>query len=131
MNDITKDIIAIPDKIKELSVTIPERTAIIAKDRILTYKSLDVLSDRVSYSLMKEFPNLQNDTPIGLLLDRKSYVFPLELGINRAGFSYIPMTDEYPEDRILYCLENAGSKVLITTYDILQSKPDLKKHDIK
>nr|MCR4922393.1 AMP-binding protein [Lachnospiraceae bacterium] len=47
------------------------------------------------------------------------------------GFSYIPMTDEYPEDRILYCLENAGSKVLITTYDILQSKPDLKKHDIK
>ncbi|MCR4891371.1 MAG: amino acid adenylation domain-containing protein [Lachnospiraceae bacterium] len=131
MNDVVKDIVTIPDKIRELAATIPDKTAIIGKDRILTYKSLDELSDRVSYGLIKACPNLPKESPIGLLLDRKSYVFPLEIGINRAGFSYIPMTDEYPEDRIVYCMENADSTVLITTYDILHSKPDLKIHDFK
>ncbi len=131
MNESIKNIVTIPEKIKELAGTIPDNTAIIAKDRILTYKSLDDLSDRVSYSLIKTFPNMPKESPIGILLDRKSYVFPLEIGINRAGFSYIAITDEYPEDRILYCMENAECKVLITTFDILQKKPELKKHDIK
>ncbi|MCR5772431.1 MAG: amino acid adenylation domain-containing protein, partial [Butyrivibrio sp.] len=130
MNDIINEIVTIPDKIKKLATAIPDNTAIIAKDRSLTYKSLDELSDRVAYGLIKSFPNLPKESPIGLLLDRKSYVFPLEIGINRAGFSYIAMTDEYPEDRILYCMENAECKALITTVDILQSKPYLKDRDI-
>ena len=108
---IEKNVVFISDKIREHAGNIPNQTAIIAQDITLTYKDLDMLSDRVAYALLSAFPDMEKETPIGLLLDRKSYVFPLEIGIIRAGFAYVPMTDEYPEERIQYCIENAGGNV--------------------
>ena len=128
---IEKNVVFISDKIREHAGNIPNQTAIIAQDITLTYKDLDMLSDRVAYALLSAFPDMEKETPIGLLLDRKSYVFPLEIGIIRAGFAYVPMTDEYPEERIQYCIENAGGNVLITTTEILNSKPLLKEAGFK
>ncbi|WP_026497375.1 non-ribosomal peptide synthetase [Butyrivibrio sp. WCD2001] len=125
------EMVFIPDKIKQNAQSIPDQTAIIAKDRILTYRNLDELSDKAAYGILSKCGEMEEGTPIGLLLDRKSYVFPLELGIVRAGFAYIPMTDEYPEERIAYCLKNAGAGVFITTKEILDRKDELKDMDFQ
>lgn len=125
MEKIYESIISIPEKIAILAKEKPDDSAIIASDRILTYRNLDEISNRVAYAIISMCPDLKEESTIGLLLDRKSYVFPLEIGIVRAGFAYIPITDEYPEDRINYCMENADSTLLITTKEILGKKNGL------
>ena len=125
MEKIYENLISIPEKIAILAKEKPDDSAIIASDRILTYRNLDEMSNRVAYAIISMCPDLKEESTIGLLLDRKSYVFPLEIGIVLAGFAYIPMTDEYPEDRINYCMENADSTLLITTKEILGKKTGL------
>ena len=118
---------SVPEMIAQIARENPDKTAVIAVDRILTYRNLDELSDKAAYSIMSICSDLKEGTPIGLLLDRKSYVFPLEIGLVRAGLAYLPMTDEYPVERIEYCLKNADSPVLITTRDILDQKQGIDK----
>ena len=116
------DVMLFPDRIRVLAKENPEKTSIIATDRTLSFGELDQLSDRVAFSLLSR--NVCGT--IGFLLDRKSYVFPLEIGAVRSGITYIPMTDEYPEDRIIYIMENAGSRILVTTRSILNNKSGLR-----
>ena len=125
------NLVSIPEKIAKLAKENPDKTAIIACDRILTFRNLDELANKVAYGIVVTCPELKEGTPIGLLLDRKSYVFPLEIGLVRAGLAYIPMTDEYPDDRISYCMANADSPVLITTRDILSKKQNLLSGNFK
>ncbi|WP_026527872.1 non-ribosomal peptide synthetase [Butyrivibrio sp. VCD2006] len=122
---------SIPEKIALLAKERPDDSAVIASDRILTYRNLDEMGNRAAYAIMSLCPGLEEGDVIGLLLDRKSYVFSLEIGIVRAGYAYMPMTDEYPEDRINFCMENADSKVLITTKEIFDRKQDLDTNKYK
>ena len=125
MNQMQNHPAFVPDKIKHWAKETPDGTAVIASDGILRYAELDALSDRAAQGFLHLTAGAAG-CRAGLLLERKSYVFALELGIVRAGGAYIPMTTEYPETRISYILEDAGAALLITTREILKSKPLLR-----
>ena len=79
MEKIYESLISIPEKIAILAKEKPDDSAIIASDRILTYRNLDEISNRVAYAIISMCPDLKEESTIGLLLDRKSYVFPWRL----------------------------------------------------
>lgn len=48
-----------------------------------------------------------------------------EYGIFKAGGAFLPMLPDYPDDRISYCLEDAGSRFVVTTREIKEEKKEL------
>ncbi|HBG53288.1 MAG TPA: hypothetical protein DDW70_03625, partial [Rikenellaceae bacterium] len=62
------------------------------------------------------------DSFVAVMMSRRKE-FPVSIvAVQKAGGVYVPMDSEYPNDRLLYMLENSESKVLITERKIYESK---------
>ena len=98
----------------------PDAPAVVDKDSQFTYAQMDSYSNFIAHQLVAM--GIQLDDFVCVLLDRKKE-FPLSvLAIHKAGAAYTPLDFEYPNDRLLYMLENSEAKVLITTHEVLASK---------
>lgn len=95
-----------------------DRIAISCNGRTFTYKQTDLLIRRVSSALQAIAP-AEEAISIALLLTRSEYMVTAMIGSILAGYCYIPIDPEYPEERIKYILEDAGCSVLLT--DVLSS----------
>lgn len=106
----------------------PDKLAVIANDETLTYDQLNRLANRLAHGLLKVYDQphgLKPDTIVGLILNRSKEVYVVEEGILKAGGAFLPLTPEYPDDRIEYCLNDADCKVVITTQAIKQERQAL------
>ncbi len=91
----------------------PERTAVIAGGESLTYGELNRLANRLAHRLLGR--GLKLDTMVGLILERDKWVYVVHQGILKAGGAFLPMVPEYPDDRIDFCLRDAGCPFVITS----------------
>lgn len=104
----------------------PDQAAVIASGETLTYDELNRLANRIAHALLGSDPEgLRPDTIVGILLDRSKYVYISEHGILKAGGAFLPMVPEYPDDRIDYCLTDAGCAYVITTEKIKRERAAL------
>ncbi|MBQ2083290.1 MAG: amino acid adenylation domain-containing protein, partial [Lachnospiraceae bacterium] len=103
----------------------PERTALIAIDRKLTYKELNEEANALGHVLRANGADIESR--IAVLADRNSYGYVMREGALKSGGAFMPIDPEYPEDRIMYILENSGSKLLVTTKEIADRREDLMK----
>ena len=98
------------------------RTAVIAGGEEVTYAQLNALANRAAHALLAR--GVRCDEIIGLLVPRTKEVFIGELGILKAGGAFLPMVPEYPDDRIDYCLQDAGCRFVLTTRGIAEARAD-------
>ena len=96
----------------------PDRKALIATDRTLTYKELNEEANALGHFL--KAAGAEPDAIIAVLADRNSYAYVMRQGILKSGGAFLPIDPEYPEDRIRYILEDSGAKLLVTTGEILE-----------
>jgi non-ribosomal peptide synthetase component F len=99
--------------------TTPHHTALVHRDKIITYKELDERSNRVARYLRE-----QGTGPgdfIGLSGDRAIDTIINALGILKSGAAYVPLDPEYPRERIDYILENSRCKLLLDS-ELYRSK---------
>ena len=94
------------------------KTAVIAKDGVISYRQLDSYSAGIAQYL-KENLAIPEDTEfrkirIGICMSRNSTLIPSILAIFRLGATYIPLDPELPEKRKQYIAENAGLSLLLT-----------------
>ena len=94
----------------------PDKTAIIACDRTLTYRELNEEANRIAHSLIKRGVGVGDI--VAFALPRKSYLISTMLGILKSGAAYLPIDPEYPQDRIEYMLSDSGAKLLINENNI-------------
>ena len=99
------------------------RTAVIAGGEELTYAELNRLANRTAHTLIKA--GVREDEIVGLIVPRTKEVFVGELGIMKSGGAFLPMVPEYPDDRIEYCLSDAGCRFVLTTEKIAEEKTGL------
>ncbi|NGZ77570.1 non-ribosomal peptide synthetase [Saccharibacillus alkalitolerans] len=90
----------------------PHHTAVAFEETSLTYAELNERANRLAHTLVEK--GVGADKLVGLMLDRSPEMIVGLLGILKAGGAYVPIDPEYPEDRILYMLENSGSDLLLT-----------------
>ncbi len=103
----------------------PDKTALIAKDRTLTYKELNESSNTVANKLIDS--GIKTGDSIVLLLPRESCFFSCMFGVNKAGAAFIPCDPQYPADRIRSIIEDSGASYIITTKDKL---PDYAGYNV-
>lgn len=113
---------------EEQAVKTPDKEAVIACDRTLTYDELNRLSNRIAHSLIEK--GVKNGDIVAFALPRKSYLIATMFGILKAGSAYMPIDPDYPQDRIDYMLEDSKAKFFITDSNFNEFVTDNERNPI-
>ena len=104
----------------------PNRTAIVFKNKKMSYKEINEKANSLAYELRKN--GVRNNTIIGILEERSFEMMIAILAVLKSGGAYIPIAPDYPNERIEYMLSDSNAKILLTSKKI---KTDKKIIDIK
>ncbi len=90
----------------------PNKIAVIACDKTLTYAELNKQANRIANSLIQK--GVVVGDIVAFSLPRTSNMIATMIGILKAGAAYLPIDPNYPQERIDYILLDSGAKHLIT-----------------
>ena len=89
----------------------PDNIAIGFKDKTLTYAELDRYSENLAKLLAKN--GVTHEVPVGIMVKRCE-LFPVcTLAVLKAGGGCQPLDSNYPQDRLMYMLEDSKAPVVI------------------
>lgn len=89
----------------------PDRISIVYKDQTMTYDELNQKANRLATTLRAQ--GVKANSIIGLLVDRSPEMIIGILGVLKAGGGYLPISPEYPDNRISYILEDSRAKIVL------------------
>lgn len=90
----------------------PDRKAVVAQDRTLTYAELNRLANVVANNLISK--GIKRGDKVVILLSRTSRFFTSLYGILKAGAAYIPSSPDYPEERKRSVIEDSAAAYVVT-----------------
>jgi natural product biosynthesis luciferase-like monooxygenase protein len=90
----------------------PDRTALVAGDRSVSYAELDRRADHLASCLASR--GVGPDVLVGLCLPRGIDLVVALVAIHKAGGAYVPLDPAYPADRLAYMLADSKAAVLVT-----------------
>ena len=89
----------------------PERTAVKSRDGSLTYRELMRLSSAVGARLRAL--GVGQDDCVGLFVEPSLDLMVGVWGILSAGAAYLPLSTEYPEERLRYMIAHSQARVIL------------------
>ncbi|GAA0710921.1 hypothetical protein GCM10009430_00030 [Aquimarina litoralis] len=107
------------DRVREM----PEETAVLFKDKSLTYKELNDLSNKFAHFLIANY-DIKNEDLIGVSLERNEWLIIALFAVLKTGVGYVPIDPNYPQERIDYIEEDSKCKKIIDqkTIDLFKEK---------
>lgn len=90
----------------------PEKPALYANGRFLTYHQLNQQANRLAHYLQTQ--GITQGALVGVCLERSAELLIALLAILKAGAAYVPLDPAYPAERIHVILENAQVTLLLT-----------------
>lgn len=97
-----------------------EKTAVVYKDRTLTYGQLDRMSDAIANELRDRY-GVRRGTVVGVLIERSELMALYPMAVMKAGGAYMPLDPHFPSDRLMFMVEDAGVDIILAD-DGLASK---------
>jgi fengycin family lipopeptide synthetase D len=97
----------------------PDNAAAAYEGKKITYKELNAKANQLARVLRDK--GVKPDTIVGLLVDRSLEMMIGIVGILKAGGAYLPISPDYPDDRIKYMLEDSGTDILLTQKHLLDA----------
>jgi amino acid adenylation domain-containing protein len=102
----------IHDLLEAQALRTPEKTAIVCRDRSLTYAALHqrahCLADRLCEA------GVGPETIVAILMDRSLDTLVALLGVLKAGGAYLPLDPAFPAERIAFMLKDSEAGVILT-----------------
>lgn len=96
----------------------PEAIAIVDDFGRYSYHELNSRANQLAHYLI-EYGVKKGDL-VGLCAERSRDFLVGILGIMKAGAAYVPMDPKYPDDRILYMIDNSQVRILLTQEILLE-----------
>lgn len=90
----------------------PDKIAVVACDKTLTYKELNEEANRIAHSLIEK--GIGRGDIVAFMLPRRSYLIATMIGVLKSGAAYLPTDPDYPQDRIDYMLADSNVKLFVT-----------------
>ncbi|MBQ3451141.1 MAG: amino acid adenylation domain-containing protein, partial [Selenomonadaceae bacterium] len=100
----------------------PERTAAIANGKSLTYRELNAAANRLGHVLKDNGVGVEKI--VGVMLNRGLEVYIARQGVLKSGGAFLPMTPDYPDERVKFIVEDAKVNHLVTTRDIYERRKE-------
>ncbi len=109
----------------------PDNVAVLFRDKQLTYREVDKLSDNIAAYLHNEC-GVGPEQAVGVMIDRSELMVIYPLAIMKAGAAYMPLDPHFPAERLMYMIGDAGVKLILTEDNLLEEAvPDYKGNSIK
>ncbi len=90
----------------------PAHTALIYKDKKITYKELNEKANQLGRKLREK--GIEKENIVGIMTEKSIEMVIGMLAILKAGGTYLPIDPDYPKERIKYMLEDSEVKILLT-----------------
>ncbi|MGB0942362.1 MAG: AMP-binding protein, partial [Marinomonas sp.] len=94
------------------------KEALIYKDKTISYQELNKLSDTLAKRIRWDYHQLNgkdidDKTFIPIMFDKGIDLIITIIGVIKSGAAYIPLSPDYPEDRIQYIIEDSGADIIV------------------
>ncbi len=108
----------------------PDTVALVTEDGCLTYCELDRWSNRLAHHLRQL--GVGAEVLVGVALDRSAELIVAQLGVLKAGGSYLSLAPSDPPSRLRFMLEDSEIQILMTWGDRLaeDSTPGVRRIDL-
>ena len=107
------------DILRHQAAITPDATAIVFKDRSLTYAEVDSLTDRLACHLKSM--GVGKEQAVGVMIERSELMLVYPMAIMKAGGAYMPLDPHFPEERLSFMCEDAGVKLILTEGNLLHT----------
>ncbi len=103
----------------------PDTTAVVLGDVSLTYSELNKKANQLARYLQKS--GIQNNDIVGVCFNKNIEFIISMLAILKCGGVYLPISVEYPDDRISYIVDNSKARIVISNkeMDYLEDKTNV------
>ena len=101
---------SIPARFAGTVASFPMQDAVRFGDQTLTYRELDLLSDRIAHGLAAI---MVPGTCVGLSMRKGTLLVATVLGVLKAGCAYVPLDPDYPPERLRYFVENCSIETVL------------------
>ncbi|MBB5019328.1 amino acid adenylation domain-containing protein [Chitinivorax tropicus] len=102
----------LPDLLRAQALAYPERVAVVHDDQEIGYRELVETSEQVS-SYLRHL-GIKADGCVGIFVDPSVDLLVSIWGVLFAGGAYLPLSPEYPEERLRYMIDDAKIQVIFT-----------------
>ena len=99
------------DLLRAQSAKTPDHPAVVYRDRRLTYRALDHLTDNLACSIRDL--GIGREDVVSILIPRNEYMAVASIGVSKAGAAYQPLDPAYPPERLSFMIKDAEAKLLI------------------
>ncbi|WP_083629583.1 non-ribosomal peptide synthetase [Tenacibaculum agarivorans] len=106
---------------------VPENTAVVYEDVVLSYRELDELSNQLAHYVLANY-KLDAEHPVGVVLERSDWLIVSYLAILKTGSCYVPIDTAYPEERKEYIIADSGSSLIIDNLFLETFKQNREKY---
>ncbi|MBZ9636379.1 non-ribosomal peptide synthetase [Clostridium sp. FP1] len=96
----------------------PDNIAIVFEDKQLTYRELNDRANGLARNLRGK--RVKPDSIVAIMTERSVEMIVGIMGILKSGGAYLPIDNEYPEDRIKYILDDSKTNILLTQNNLVQ-----------
>lgn len=90
----------------------PEKPAVYFQDSQLTYNQLNTRANQLA-NYLKSL-DIDNNTVVGIYMDRSLEMLVALLGIMKSGAAYLPLDPAFPEDRIRFMIQDSATPLVLT-----------------
>ncbi|MBP1599408.1 MAG: Glutamate-1-semialdehyde aminotransferase, partial [Acidobacteria bacterium] len=92
----------------------PDAVAVVFQDQQLTYRELNTQANQLAHYLRKH--GVGPEVLVGICMERSLDMIVGLLGILKAGGAYVPLDADYPEERLLFMIQDTGMRLLLTQH---------------
>ena len=107
---------SVSDLVAAQAAATPNAIALMARGELISYGELDKRANQLANYLITL--GVGRETIVGLCLDRSPESVMCALGVLKAGGAYLPLDPAYPSERLLFMLNDAQPRVLLTRTDL-------------
>ena len=118
------------DLFEEQAKNTPDKVAVIAGDKELTYQELNERANQLAHYLQKNY-RIGADDFVGIKQERSEWTIISVLGVLKSGGAYVPIDLTYPQERIDYIEQDTNCKVCIDSTELKAFRKDQKKYSKK
>lgn len=98
--------------VSEQAAANPTALAVAGDELSLTYGELDRRANQLAHRLRAE--GVERETLVAVAMERCPEMIVAWLGILKAGGAFVPIDPAYPEERIVFQLEDCAARLLLT-----------------
>lgn len=97
----------------------PNAVAVVCNEQRLTYRELDISATHWAHRLIACGVGL--DARVGICVERSVNLIIGMLAVLKTGAAYVPIDSDFPPERVVHTLDDAGAEVLLTQSNLYET----------